>query len=172
MAGEEHYCDGRRRNLTALPGWELQRQRGKRFKSCTQNSKYDLLYFYCISPTVHGFRAPTTLFTWWFINAHYSCSEPKVTSSNCLFLLYLTGRILFLLWWFISNNKFMLKSAAGVDDVKSCGVKKLTAKQSAELRVPVQRAWSVTRNRSLNVTTCAYFSWAQFGGRNVLNADT
>lgn len=41
MAGEEHYCDGRRRHLAALPSGELQRQRGKRFKSCTQNSKYD-----------------------------------------------------------------------------------------------------------------------------------
>lgn len=40
MAGEEHYRDGRRRHLAALPGGQLQRQRGKRFKSCTQNSEY------------------------------------------------------------------------------------------------------------------------------------
>lgn len=93
MAGEEHYCDGRRHNLTALPGWELQRQRGKRFKSCTQNSKYyytfyfhmcnclfhdDFVFSFCFY-LIGGVRDEWHFQTWFFFSSFLCvsmCSSP------------------------------------------------------------------------------------------------
>lgn len=93
MAGEEHYCDGRRHNLTALPGWELQRQRGKRFKSCTQNSKYYYTFYFhlftCVTVYFMMTLSSAFVFTWLG-----GVRDSKVTFSDFFFLFFVCEHVL------------------------------------------------------------------------------
>lgn len=126
MAGEEHYCDGRRRNLAALPGWELQRQRGKRFKSCTQNSKYDFIatllhvrrlkgpsyIFYLHSAFQLKYNSACRKWTYWFIWVIWGKqpSAPNLKSSeNGRVTSYLLSvREILCIYFFLFNNFHVL----------------------------------------------------------------
>lgn len=116
MAGEEHYCDGRRRNLAALPGRELQRQRGKRFKSCTQNSKYDFIgtllhvrrlkgpsyIFYLHLAFLLKYSSACRKWTYWLIWIIWGKQNLKSPENGCVILYYLSVWEILCIYFFLS----------------------------------------------------------------------